>query len=470
MQKSLSNKNYLRQINWPEKLAFSSFLSYTALVLIPGVLWRIPNKWFVLIILVMISIISILFDKDMPKQAFLIAMIRYSCAGILALYYGWINRGSSFDWLFYLSKGLLAWYPIVFACYLIQKRSTRMRAVIKYALLLFITFTCATTLISIREFPMASRWLSSGMYDSESAIRLSLSRMNIASYSFTYMLVLLTPVMAGIIRLNSDRRIKVMYICILILFGTAILFTQFLIAIYMVILCFGIILFSSFLEYIFHRNKTQLQLFVSMMCVLPIVFVMFIVMIKPINVGLNYVFTSLNLGTLSERVESLSAQDKNIDNIDSLDTSISDSDDYSVEAPSKDYLLSTSSEDPLTNRVDVYLRPIMTIQNNWLTGNLFSHNVDTSQHSDVIDAVTGGGLLGGIVVICLFIFMLSGLYQGKQNNELKPYTKLSFLMCLGLVTINTIFFSREILLVCIIMPIVGDAYLTKTPLISTNES
>lgn len=449
-------RNWGKQINLPEKLAVSAFMSYSALILMPGLLWRIPNKWYFPILLVMISILAMLFDKDMPKQAFIHAMIRYACAGIIALFYGWINRGPTFDWMFYLSKGLLAWYPVVFVCYLIKKRNNSTKMVIKYGLFFFIAFTCITTLISIRQFPYASRWLSSGQFDSTSAVRLSLSRLNLGSYSFVYMLVLLTPVLLGMINLSSNRRAKLMYSGLSLLLGATILLTQFLIAIYMVILCLGVILIARLLKYAFTRRNKQLSLFARMLCAVPVVLTLFMFMFKPLNAGLDTVFTSLDLGSLSERIESLSALDKPEERLDSLGTSVGNAEDYSSEILDQDSLLQNSS-DPLGNRLLVYLRPLKTVSNNWLTGNLLSQNVITSQHSDIIDAVTGGGILGGVFIICLYFVMLYGLYEGKLNHKLDPYAKLSFFMCVGLATINSIYYSREIFLVCIVMPVVGDA-------------
>lgn len=473
MKKSIFSK--VAFWTWQEWLAYSGFLLYVVWALVPAIPSRVGGT-VVAILCVLLSMLGVFLDKDISHKEFLGYMVRYAAAGLVMTFLWQIGRKyTNGPFSRYYASAFLLWYPLPFSAYIIKKRDITFRNVARVVMLVCITVTCITTLLQIGRYPQAPRLLAGHATPEES---LKFSLLNIAGYGFIYMSALLIPMLFGFaVKSRPTHKIAYMILTVLIIF-TAI-FAQYLMSIYMIILCILVLATYFIIKYL-SRN---IRLFDSdikrILVAIPVAILLFIANFSSINSGMYRMFDYLGLGTLTQRIDSVDEIGNRLETIVTFDNnamrsahglsktnsypfiyaSISlqtqarpvqddDLNDNYIEAEQK----GNEFSGPLGARVRVYMRLLETAGNNWLTGNLLSKNVTLSGHSEILDLLLGGGLIGSIIVIGLLYIMFRDLYASSIALRLRPFSLLMLLMALGLGMLNTLTHSREIWLVLLTTP------------------
>lgn len=126
-----------------------------------------------------------------------------------------------------------------------------------------------------------------------------------------------------------------------------------------------------------------------------------------------------------------------------------------IEASESDVVVERVTSKPLRNRLEVYRRPLHSFYKSPWIGNLLSWEVTPSGHSELVDALLCGGVLGAIVYCFLLYLVLKGLFSNIViGAALYPFFLSSIIVFLGLSAINTITHGKEIILIGFLVPVV----------------
>lgn len=488
------------KVNWPLYLVIVGYSAYIMHVLLPTVSTRISSI-FALIVL-MIVYLGIFFDKEVSLNSFVKIIFRYVCAGIFSFFMWWIGRKEHTTFTVYMARAVMLWSPVMIAGYLKIKQNKKANKILALVVLGSIAITCFTTLFHYNQYPYASRVLSGG---GRPDLILRFRKMNIGGYGFIYALAISIPLIVSFIKTANRVIHKFMLGIVLIVIGITIVLSQYLIAVYMLILSTATILLFQTLCWVANLVKRRsISKTVIMILSAFIALIVFGLNVSAINKGLKDSFEKLSLSILTIRTETVSSirtpedasnsgeqnnaeqrgltaksEDHLLDDNVKLpntkkpaifieegtknESSASNADrmtlnNLTTETANADIVVSdeTNTSTPLSSRMSFYKRPFQTFMKSPITGNLFGKHISLTEHSEFADALLGGGLIGAALVIALLYSIFHSLFRGVLTSVTQPYLVLMILMILGLGTLNTLTYSREIFLLFVLAPYFMD--------------
>lgn len=431
--------------NKAEAIGMLTFALYMMWAIMPAVYSKISAK--VVFALVLIFFIFMYADKTVTRKAYIITILKYGCAGILSVYIWWTARKSTADVLIYFVNQIFVWYPLPYSLYLLTKKHSKYLSRIKILLIASVVFTCFTTIAGTIQFPLAPRLLAGAATSEEMAL---LFGQNIGGYGFIYAIVLLFPLIVYEIANAQNLISKILYIGIVLLIIITVVISQYLIANYMLIAMILILAMFGLISSIKSKSIKDSSSGRKFVWATLLSIVLFFSSFSGINQGLTFVFEKLDLKYLVSRTSSVVEQAQHAEEQTVLSTVNEDQHAETQIAPA------TANEDinnPLSARLNVYKVLFETFPRSPIIGNLVGENIVPSGHSEILDALICGGILGALLVIVLLFLIFKGNYHSVFNSNSKPYLWLMLLMVIGLGSVNTLTYSREITLICLIYPL-----------------
>lgn len=384
------------------------------------------NSAVIIVLFIGISLVLMQMDSSLSTSQQRKILMRYLSCGFLSLFLWLIGKRELHSFAQYSANSIIIWYPVAFAYYLIYKKPDKhVLKIFMCILLLIIICTGITTFIGLQIYPKASRLLAGGRHLPE-MIAMLRSR-NIGGYSYIYMICLIFPVLLGMscISIPNGKIEKTLSIICVLIFPFIILYSQYMIALYMMLYSLAVLLVSFLLFMVIRRYNKAIKKRIVILCIIPVIAVMFVLFLTPINNGIRMVADITGLKYLDERAASMLEDD-----------------DFMYEGGN-----------PLDFRIKAYSRVIKSFLYSPFFGSLTDTRVKLSHHSDIIDGLLGGGVLGAIIFILTLHYALSELIQGlKIPEKLQGNIILMGVLFIGLGVINTVFLSREIILMVIMCP------------------
>lgn len=392
----------------------------------------------VIILLIGISFTLMMFDSSLTVFQRRDIVFKYLLCGFLSLYLWLIGKKELHSFIKYHANSIIIWYPVAFAYYLAYKKHEKnVLRIIIHIMLVAVICTGVTTFIGLKKYPMASRWLAGG----HAAGMLALLRsQNIGGYSYIYMISLMFPVLLGTVFVpqKNARTTKVLSVVCTIIIPPVVLYSQYMIALYMVLYSMTVLLMAHFISFVIKVKKKKVLKKTVVFCIMPIIALLFIYFRAPINDGIGRFAHSLGLKSLTERAATIVEKDDRF--IDKEGTWLED--------------VSYEGGDPLVFRIKPYLKVINSITHSPLFGGLTDSRVKLSQHSDIIDGLFGGGIFGAIFFVFALFHIVSGFIKQLQiPARLQGNVLLMGCLLLGLGILNTVFLSREIILMVTLFPV-----------------
>jgi len=120
-----------------------------------------------------------------------------------------------------------------------------------------------------------------------------------------------------------------------------------------------------------------------------------------------------------------------------------------------------------TSRLAFYRLPIQGFLESPLIGSLAGGAPLISHHSDILDLLSGVGLIGAAVVSLMIAWIGRGLLRGCSKSTALPHLALQGLVLLACAALGTVTYSREIpLIFCAGMLLIQPISRTKTSIAS----
>lgn len=386
------------------------------------------NSAVIIVLFIGISLMLMQMDSSLSKSQQRKILMKYLSCGFLSLFLWLIGKRELHSFVQFGANSIIIWYPVAFAYYLIYKKPDKhMVKIFMCILLLIIICTGLTTLIGLQTYPKASRLLAGGRHLPE-MIAMLRSR-NIGGYSYIYMISLIFPVLLGIscTSLPNGKIEKILSIISVVTFPFIILYSQYMIALYMMLYSLAVLFVLLLIFMVIRRSNKATKKRTVILCIIPIIAVLFVLFLTPINNGIRMVTDKMHLKYLDERAASM------------------------LKVEDEDYVYEGGN--PLDFRIKAYSRVVKSFLYSPVFGSLTDTRVKLSHHSDIIDGLLGGGVLGAIIFILTLHYALSELIQGlKIPEKLQGNIILMGVLFIGLGVINTVFLSREIILMVIMCP------------------
>lgn len=406
-----------------------------------------------IVFIIVLVMVLICLNKELSVQERRDIIFRYFCCGLVSLFFWMIERRDSFSFVAYAANNLIIWFPIAFSFYLIYRQpKVAWLKMILSILLFFSILTGITTLIGLQQFPMASRWLA-GAHTPEMIA--TLRSMNIGGYSYIYAMGLMFPLAIGLfLYSNQGMMIRFLSLIALLLLPIVIFYSQYMIALYMVIFSvLAIIIFAlaDGLKRIVHRKTLHRN---AMIIVLPLAALLFFVVRVPVHFAIRDVALKYGLKSLESRANSVLLSSTTAEFQDEIWKTLNQEDGLFDE----DF---NAQGDAMVARSQVYSQLINTVSHSPFFGRLTDKSVRISNHSEFLDGLLGGGIFGGIFYLSMLYLIFSKLIWKVLATPTKLYGSAMLMGCLlvGLGAVNTLTKSREILLMCSVFPVVSTMFL-----------
>lgn len=336
--------------------------------------------------------------------------------------YGVLKRGGEF--LPFLVQSTMFWAPFLMAFYVCEKRDARLLRGFLPLVLALSAITCATTLIGLAQTPIASRRLGDGSIPHD-VLRGFMLR-NIGGYDFIYGLICALPVLAGLaFRARGLRR--AMYLALYALAAATIVASQYLNALILLAVVTGLLLCALLIGCVARLFGKRPKVGACVLGALPVAAAC-LAFWRTLFGWAVRVWTFLNervnLNTLTKRLQTMERA-----------------------FASSDYSLLTDS------RFVNYVESLRSFARAPLLGALGATGLKVGGHSEMLDALAGGGLLGAALMAGLCATLFWGAARPALRGATRPFTLLCYGALAAVALLSTVFYSREIGLMTALLPL-----------------
>ena len=303
-----------------------------------------------------------------------------------------INKDTLVMWGYRVLTFLL---PIILGYYLLYENPARNRTNAKL-LILCLVVTAITTIIGIRQYPSAARYLAT-VASPDEPLAVLYNMRNIGGYDFVYTLVLLYPLL---ICAYKKRRINLLTAIV----GSAGILALTIISEYTTALLLWMVTSVLF----FMKRDLRKKDVIVLLIVSVIVLVLFYTVFSGLLLSLSEVIKSKDI---SERLISLAGGRTGLEN----------------------------AED---NRIWLYRASINTFFSNPILGTFLSGGRGTGGHSAILDMVAQYGLLGIFLLFHMYKRIYRYFFEPFRDDEGFGYYYWLLLQAILLSTVNTGFWFQ----------------------------
>jgi len=359
--------------------------------------------------------LGVLMDVEALKKEWLHLLGRAACAALMPLFLiRFLNRGGEQPLGFYVQNAMM-WFPLVFAGHVRSVGDKQLWKFLRHVLLGATVITLLTTIGWLIEGFFSgvygssySRMLGNGDADLADYRKMLMLR-NIGGYDFIYAMVISLPFsFIGMERSRGWRRWA--FVLFIILQLAAIGLSEYTSA----LLCSGMILFvecAAALIRIISRKRVSAGASLLCGCLLLLVPVIFA---KPLLTLLIQLSGQLELTFVTN-------------NLNQVLTALQGG------------AISSS------NRLSYYLTALEGIRQSPITGALFGGEKLLSYHSDIMDLISGTGILGACAAGVMFWLMGRGSLRGWKQHPCKWQLCTVYGALLLVSTLGTVVYSCDIM-------------------------
>lgn len=398
----------------------TSILLYTVWLLLPAA--QTTGRAVTGAVAVGLFVLGVLLDRDYLRTEGLLFLLRMMIVAALPLIlWHFLRRGGENFWGYYVQQAMF-WYPLLYCSYARQRQDFRLWRCVKVVLIAVLAITTLTTIGWLVEGMLRgdrvyaySRSLGSGEPGREDYLKELMLR-NIGGYDFVYASVLTLPFTCyGIQKNNGWKRMGWVLFCMAQV---------------------GMIGLSQY---------TYAMLFAILVMLVQGVAVLIRVLYKRCcrkNMGVG---NSL-LWTLPFLLGLCFAGIPLLDGASRLSEIIG----FSNFAFSLDQLKRLLQGDVLSvaSRMDYYRLPLQGIAESPFVGILFSgKQALLSQHSDLLDLLSAGGILGAGMFFFAVWLVGKGVLRGAASSDARAQFMLQYTLVLICALVGTVTYSRDIPLV-----------------------
>lgn len=412
----MTNAIQTKKGRWSAALCNASILLYLVWLMLPAV--QTTGKAISGVATVCLFALGVLLDADTWKKDGLGLLARALCIAAMPLIlFFFLGRGGDNLPSFYVQNGMF-YFPLVFCGYARQRGDSRLWRWVKPVLLTVVTVTVLTTIF----------WLIEGMFfrgDTVYAYSRSLGTAepgyeaylkelmlkNIGGYDFVYAMVAALPLTILGIQYSKGWK-RAAYTALLALQTLMIVLSQYTYAMLYAAVILAVEILAALLRWLSRgRVKMGLSLVLGL---LPLLLVWFLRM--PLLRLAQGIFAQAGLDSFAFSLEQLMI---------ALEGGVTDE----------------------NSRLVHYQQAVLGIRQSPLLGSLLGGEQLLSRHSDVLDALSGVGLVGSAVVCVMLWLMGRGSFRGVGNHPAKAQLCIVWLSVLVTATLGTVCYSREIMAV-----------------------
>lgn len=420
------------------------------------------------IVLIIGAVLILMYmDNQLTAQHRKEIVFRYLFCGIMSLYLWLIGRSDSYssiiEYVGYVANNIIIWFPVAFSYYILYRKPDNfLLKIILFVLIFFSVITGITSFIGLQKIPMAARWLAGAH---TSAMLNRLRSMNIGGYSYIYAMGILFPIALGFLLCSNNSTLwnRIISLIAVLLLPIVIFFSQYMTALYMVIytlLAVGIFVIADAVNRITRGKPIPNK---AMLIVLPLAVILFVAIRMPLHYVIRNVSHSLGLTSLEARAQGVIMTSTTVEYRDEIWKTLSQEDGIFDE----DF---NARGDAIVARSKMYSQLINTVPYSPLFGRLTDSRVRISNHSEFLDGLLGGGIFGALCYLLLLYFIFGGLVK-QVLAPTKLYGSVLLMGCLlvGLGAVNPLTKSREIILMCTVLPITAVLLIDGTTDNKLNE-
>ncbi len=362
-----------------------------------------------------------LLDQPYRKARLLDFLLRAVCAGLLPLaLWFFLHRGGG-HFAGYYAQQAMFWFPLLYCAYARQRGDPRLWRYVKPVLLAALVLTTLTTigwLIEGMSRPgriyAYSRSLGSGEPDRAVYLKELMLR-NIGGYDFVYASMLALPLTCyGAIAHRGWKRAGFALFCAAQFLMIAL--SQYTYAMVMATAILGMELLAAVLRWLaaraFRRNLSALC---SLLCTVPVLLGVYLLRMPLVSWAIS-VCRQLALVNFESSLTLLQH---------ALAGNVGDT----------------------ASRLEYYRTALNGFFASPFIGGLPGTNAPLSQHSDLLDLLSAGGLLGAAAFFFLVYFLGRGALRGVARHSAAPHFLLQYTALLVLAALGTVTYSRDISLV-----------------------
>lgn len=365
--------------------------------------------------------LGILLDSAYLRLNWFDFLLRVLCAAALPLIlWFFLRRGGNNFWGYYVQQGMF-WFPVLFCAYARNRGDERLWRFLEGTLLACFLITTLTTIGWLVEGILRegqvyaySRSLGSGEPGREVYLKELMLR-NIGGYDFVYASTLVIPMTCYAIKKHDGlKRLGFLALCVAQVIMIAL--SQYTYALIFAVALIALELVAGFVRR-FSRKALHrpLGVMASFLWALLALFVVFLARVPLVSWGASL---CENLG-FSNLAYSLS-QLLNVLTGSALDSA---------------------------SRIEYYRLPLEGIaQSPWL-GSLLGGTRLLSQHSDLLDLLSGVGVVGAVATLSMICRMGRGLLRGISKSDARPQLLLQYVALLLCALLGTVIYSRDIPLI-----------------------
>lgn len=393
----------------------ASILLYTVWLMLPAV--QTTGRAATGVLAVALFGAGTLMDTTYLKHAWHRLALRAVCAAAMPLLlWVFLKRGGENFWGFYVQQAMF-WFPLVFAGHARERGDRRMWRFVKWTLLAMLTITTLTTIGWLIEGMLRggrvyaySRSLGYAGEGREAYLKELMLR-NIGGYDFIYAAVVALPfVCLGIMRRKGWARGG--YAALLGALTLMIVLSQYT---YAMIFSAVILVVELFALAIRVLSRGKVSVGASLLWgALPLVIV--VLLREPLVSLAAAVCTKLGLTNFAFSFEQL---------LIALQGGV-------------------TSED---SRFAYYLTALNGFGQSPLWGAMFTPNKLLSQHSDLLDLLSGMGMLGAAAVGGMVWLMGRGMLRGMRRSRSRAQLCVAALAVSAVALLGTVVYSRDVMVV-----------------------
>lgn len=357
---------------------------------------------------------GILLDGDEWRKNGLLLILQAGCAVTLPLILFFFMQRGGGNLMGFFAANVMLWYPLIFASYALRKKEKRLVRYLKILLLGLLLVTALTTtgwtlygmLVEKveRTYP---RLLGTSATDPELSKLLMLR--NIGGYDFIYAAVLALPLLClGFARSAGVKRLG--YFGFIGLVLMMVVLSQYTYAMVYAAMILVVEIFAGLARKIFRTTPGRAML----IGLVPLV-VIALLSVPLLSLGMQ-IADKLNLTVVGNNLERL----RN---------------------------MLTGDQIASGDRLGYYTVAWNGFMASPALGSLPGGEKMLSQHSELLDMLSGVGIIGTAVVIAMIWLMHKGLWKAAKKSEAFPHLVLMGAALLMLSSFGTSFYSRDVWLI-----------------------
>lgn len=405
----------MKNRTWSLHLQNASILLYVLWLLLPAV--QAGGRAVSGVLCVALFGLGVLLDFETLKACWKELLLRALCAALMPLLLRrFLNRGGDNFWGYYVQQGMF-WFPLVFAGHVRSRGHRQAWRYLKWALLFAVTVTTLTTIGWLIEGMLRggrvyaySRSLGYAGEGREAYLRELMLR-NIGGYDFIYASVLNLPLLCIAIQRHGGWR-RIGYIGLMLAQFAMIVLSQYTYAMIYAAAILAVEAVAALAQFISRgRLKTGPSLLVGLA---PLVLVLLLwspllTLAQSLCQSLGMEHFAFSLGQLQTALQG-----------------------------------GATSED---SRLGYYLTALEGFRRSPITGRLLGGEMLLSGHSDLMDLLSGMGLVGTALAGGMICLMGRGAFRGLRVSPHRPQLCVMLAALLTISALGTVCYSRDILTV-----------------------